>query len=149
MSKELTNQMKRHEGFRAKVYVDTTGHKTIGYGFNLDAGMSENTAEALLQSQLAEVWLDCNREFHSFWWRLSRPRQCVLINMVFNMGMEGVKRFKKMIKAISEGDDERVVLEMLDSRWARQVGNRANELAYQWQQDGFLSDEDLNKVWGE
>ena len=67
--------------------------------------------------------------------------------MVFNMGMEGVKRFKKMIKAISEGDDERVVIEMLDSRWARQVGNRANELAYQWQQDGFLSEEELRKVW--
>lgn len=133
----IVQQLKRHEGFRAYTYTDTTGHKTIGYGFNLDAGISENTAEALLQSQIAEIWIKCNEEFNHFWWRLSRERQSVIMNMVFNLGMNGFKKFKKMIKGIEEGDDVAVVNEMLDSKWAHQVKGRAYELADQWRDNAW------------
>ena len=133
----LTEQIKRHEGFRSYVYTDTTGHKTIGYGFNLDAGITERDAEALLQSQLAGIWLWCNEEFNHFWWRLSHARQGVIINMVFNLGRSGFKKFKKMIKAIEDCDDEAVVNEMLDSKWAHQVKGRAWELADQWRDNDW------------
>lgn len=136
----LTEQLKRHEGFRAFAYTDTTGHKTIGYGFNLDAGISERSAEALLQSQIAEVWLACDKEFHDFWWRLSQPRQGVIINMVFNLGMNGFKKFKKMLAAIRECRDEDVVNEMLDSKWAHQVKGRAWELADQWRDNEWQTE---------
>lgn len=137
MSSKLVEQLKKHEGFRAYAYTDTTGHKTIGYGFNIDAGISERSAEALLQSQLAELWLQCNQEFHAWWWRLSRARQGVILNMAFNLGINGLKKFKKMLNAIAEGDDEAVVNEMLDSKWAHQVKGRAWELADQWRDNDF------------
>jgi len=137
MSREFLEQMKRHEGFREHVYEDTTGHKTIGYGFNIEAGIDKKDAEALLQSQLASLWLTLNEEFNHFWWRLSQPRRAVLINMAFNLGVKGLRSFKKMIKAIEEGDDEVVVEEMLDSRWAKQVKGRSKELAKQWKEDRF------------
>lgn len=143
MSGILVEQLKRHEGFRAHVYTDTTGHKTIGYGFNLDAGINERNAEALLQSQLAEIWLQCNEEFKRFWFRLSHARQGVIIDMVFNLGMRGFLKFKKMIKAIEDLDDEAVVAEMLDSKWAHQVKGRAWELADQWR-DNEWQLEDTN-----
>lgn len=143
MSSKLIEQLKRHEGFRAHVYTDTTGHKTIGYGFNLDAGISKQSAEALLQSQIAEKWLECNQEFNHWWWRLSRERQAVILNMAFNLGMHGLKKFKKMLSAISEADDEAVVREMLDSKWARQVGGRAVELAMQWKENEWIEEKGL------
>ena len=138
MSSVLIEQLKRHEGFRALVYTDTTGHKTIGYGFNIEAGITMQSAEALLQSQIAEIWIDCNQEFNHFWWRLSRERQAVILNMVFNLGMAGFKKFKKMISAIADGDDEAVVKEMLDSKWAKQVKGRARELADQWRDNAWI-----------
>lgn len=137
MSSNLIEQMKRHEGYRELAYTDTTGHKTIGYGFNIEAGISEKSAEALLQSQMAELWLVCNQQFNAWWWRLSRERQAVLLNMCFNLGMAGLLKFKKMLNAIAEGDDEAVVTEMLDSKWAHQVGKRAWELADQWRDNCF------------
>lgn len=138
MSRPLIEQLKRHEGYRALVYTDTTGHKTMGYGFNIEAGISKNSAEALLQSQVAELWIACNNEFNAWWWRLSRERQAVILNMVFNLGMKGFKKFKNMINAIAEGDDEAVVKEMLDSKWAHQVKGRAWELADQWRDNAFI-----------
>lgn len=137
MASVLIEQLKRHEGFRALVYTDTTGHKTIGYGFNIEAGITKNSAEALLQSQMAELWMVLNEEFNHFWWRLSRERQGVLLNMAFNLGINGLKKFKKMLSAISDGDDEAVVAEMLDSKWAHQVKGRAWELADQWRDNAF------------
>lgn len=141
MSRELLEQVKKHEGFREKAYVDTTGHRTIGYGFNIEAGITERSAEALLQSQLLEVALQCNEEFNDFWWQLSPARKGVIVNMVFNLGMGGFKRFKKMIKAIRASDNEGVVVAMLDSKWAHQVGGRAWELADQWRDNCFKQED--------
>lgn len=57
--------------------------------------------------------------------------------MAFNLGMNGLKKFKKMLNAIAEGDDVGVVNEMLDSKWAHQVKGRAWELADQWRDNTF------------
>ena len=136
MSYNLLDQVKRHEGFRDKPYTCTAGALTIGYGWNLDAGIEEEDAEYILMKQLSRVQLHCLRSFD--WYRnISEPRRDVITNMVFNLGMGGFKKFKKMIKAIEEGDHERVVNEMLDSKWAHQVKDRAWELADQWRDDAF------------
>ena len=62
---------------------------------------------------------------------LDKVRQDTLVNMSFNMGTSGLMRFKKMFKAIEDEDWERAGREMLNSRWARQVGTRAEELSLQ------------------
>jgi|18_taG_2_1085343.scaffolds.fasta_scaffold06590_3 lysozyme len=137
MSK-LVEQLKKHEGFSKHVYQCTAGCDTIGYGFNLDAGMSKRIAELILRDQVLVIHLKCIEEF--IWFSsLSVARQGVVINMVYNLGMEGFKKFKKMTTAIAAGDNSAVVNEMLDSRWAHQVKGRAWELADQWRDDSFIS----------
>ena len=147
MSNELTTQLKRHEGFRAKPYRCTAGYLTIGYGTNLDIGITQDIAHVLLVNSLNEKWRELNDEFHDVWWRLSKPRQAVLINMAYNLGVAGLKNFKNMWAAIREDRNEDVVKEMLDSKWARQVKKRAHELAHQWEQDRFISEEEAIEMF--
>ena len=68
---------------------------------------------------------------HTFGWyrHLNDTRKMVLIDMCFNLGMPRLKKFKRMIAAMERIDYTNAAAEMLDSRWARQVGNRAIELA--------------------
>jgi lysozyme len=58
-------------------------------------------------------------------------RADVLVNMAFNMGVNGLLKFKKMIAAIDDRNYDEAAIEMLNSRWAVQVGKRANELSKQ------------------
>jgi lysozyme len=124
------DQIKIHEGFRSNPYKCTGGKTTIGYGRNLDdVGISEKEAEELLLNDLAR----CERRLSdtSFYNQLNDARKAVLLNMVFNLGFAGFMRFKRTIQAIVERDYETASNEMLDSEWARQVGDRAYELSEQ------------------
>ena len=132
----IHDQLKRHEGFVDKPYKDTEGHLTIGYGCNLDAGITENIAEMILVHQTSCTQLECLRAFP--WFRdLSDPRRDVITNMAFNLGLAGLKKFKRMIRAIVAKDNEAVVYEMMDSKWAHQVKGRSHELADQWLTDSY------------
>ena len=123
----IKDMIKRHEGWRSKPYNDTGGILTIGYGFNIAQGITREEGEALLDIRLKKVFTDAILldEFAY----LNEVRQIVIIDMIYNMGLQGVKKFKKMRKAIKDGDWEKAADEMLDSRWAKQVGERATELA--------------------
>ena len=127
----LVEQLKRHEGFRPHVYLCTAGKQTVGYGRNLeDTGLSENEAELLLVNdiQCAKRNLIAKVPIMP---QLSWVRQNVLINMAVNMGMTRLLGFKNMLDALWRGDFERAADEMLNSKWADQVGDRATELAQQ------------------
>ena len=127
----LKTSLKAHEGFRGKPYLDTNGFTTIGYGRNLDANpLSPEEGEILLGNDLARASEQAQR-LVSNWADLSEARQGVLIEMVFNLGYIGVYGFHKMLAAIEEGDFTEAAAEMLDSKWATQVGHRALELAHQ------------------
>ncbi len=121
--------IKKHVGLRLKPYLCTAGKTSIGFGRNLDDnGISLEEAEVMLANDLkpAEEML-ANKMDH--WDALSEVRQAVLINMVFNLGWPRFSKFKKCIAAVNDGYFDRAAAEMLDSRWARQVGNRAIELS--------------------
>jgi len=121
--------LKRHEGRRLFPYKCTAGKLTIGYGRNIeDTGISEEEAELMLQADIERCIIELTDKT-SYFASLSEPRRSVLINMVFNLGWSRFSRFKKMIKAIKGGDYLRASVEMLDSRWADQVGGRAKELS--------------------
>lgn len=128
---ELIEQLKKHEGFRSKPYLDINGYTTIGYGFNIDAGVTKYLAEVILRYQVCNAEKQISDKYKWFS-ALSRERKDVIVNMVFNLGIVGFGQFKKMIRAIEFGDDVAVFNEMLDSRWAKQVKQRAYELANQW-----------------
>jgi lysozyme len=146
MNQKLIEQLKRHEGFRAKVYKCSAGKNTIGYGYNLDAnplklnkfevktyfeyGISENVAEYHLLFCVAEITADLEKSL--LWFEhLDDVRQCVLINMAYQMGVVGVLKFKKMLLAIKDKNYALASHEMLDSNWAIQTPNRAKEMAAQ------------------
>jgi len=125
----LRMQLIRHEGLRLKPYRDTVGKLTIGVGRNLDdVGISEAEAFYLLENDIKRT----RKELHErLPWisNLSPTRQDVLVNMAFNMGVGGVLKFKKMLANLEQGRWYDASREMLDSKWAQQVGERAVELA--------------------
>ena len=126
----LVKQLKRHEGFRSKPYKDTVGKSTIGYGCNLDdRGITEQEAEYILLNDVKKIRAELSD--HDVYKNLSPERQDVLVNMAFNMGLAGLFKFKRTLKSVEEGEYVTASKQMLESKWARQVGRRAVELADQ------------------
>lgn len=141
-------QLMRHEGCCKNedgmhtAYRCPAGFLTIGYGHNLDVnpicGLGEDSC---IKDEYAVEILrdDCHAvavqlDGYIPWWRdLCEPRQAVLLNMAFNMGVAGLLGFKNMLRAVQSGDYGLARQEMLNSRWASQVGRRAPELAKQMQ----------------
>lgn len=127
----LIEQLKRHEGRSLKPYKCTANKTTIGYGRNLDdKGISLEEAEIMLINDIREVESELSRKLMIFI-SLSKPRQDALVNMGFNLGVAGLLKFSNMIEALNHADYERAAKEMLNSKWAKQVGKRADELARQ------------------
>lgn len=124
------NQIWKDEGFRKFPYKDTVGKLTIGVGRNLDdVGLSEDEVKYLFNNDF-----DKARDLAALlpaWYSLNGPRKAVLVNMVFQLGLGGVSKFKKMIDALSRKDYEEAANQMLDSKWHRQTPNRAERLAIQ------------------
>lgn len=136
---KLIQQLKRHEGCSLELYVDSTGHATIGIGRNLeDVGLrSEAEAEYLLSSDMFATESKLIEKLGDTFENLSGPRQNVLTNMAFNLGVGGLLEFDQMIGAIKNNNFEIVSEEMLDSKWHDQVGQRAEELAEQMETNEF------------
>ncbi|MGH8660625.1 MAG: glycoside hydrolase family protein [Burkholderiales bacterium] len=119
----------RHEGLRLKPYRDTRDKLTIGVGRNLDdVGITRAEALMLLNNDIATVRNEVERAFQWFS-SLNAVRKAVVLDMVFNLGLPKFRQFEKTIAAIKAKNWEKAAREMLDSRWARQVGVRAKELA--------------------
>ena len=121
----------RDEGLRLKPYLCTAGKQTIGYGRNLDdVGISEAEAKAMLAADI-EVATQDAKSFATtaVWDELSDARQAVLINMAFNLGLSRLSQFKRVQANLALHAYEDAAAEMLNSRWARQVPNRAQRLA--------------------
>lgn len=144
----LIEQLKQHEGFRGNYYFCTANKKTIGYGRNVDNNpfsqaeldelgrcdfndqpMTEEEAELLLLNDVNEVIELIKPNLP--WKDLGYARQAVCVNMAFNIGVSGFLKFKNMIAALNDAFYEKAAVEMLDSKWAKQVPNRAQELALQ------------------
>jgi len=131
MSLSALEQIKRHEGLRLKPYQCTAGKTTIGYGRNLDdVGVSEFEAELMLKHDIEAATSELHRAL-PFTRMMDGVRHDVLVNMVFNLGISRLLRFKKFIAQLETGNYATAAIEMIDSRWAAQVGARATELAQQ------------------
>ena len=119
----------KHEGLRLKPYLDSVNKWTIGYGRNLsDNGISRYEAELMLVRDIADVYNDVA----PFKWikDLNSAREAVIVDMVFNLGISRFKKFKKTIKLLEAKDYYLASIEMLDSKWAKQVGRRAIKLSH-------------------
>jgi len=89
----------------------------------------------LLGNDITRVMAELDKKIP--WWKDEAPlRQRALINMAFQLGVNGLMKFKKMIRAMEIGHYDRAYTEALDSKWAKQTPNRALEVA-KWLRDGY------------
>ena len=138
MIDNILDQLARDEGFKDTPYKDTRGFSTVGYGHNLDAHpllnevypMAQARAKEILQADLAVI--DA-KLYHDLPWvsDLADVYKGVLQNLSFNMGVEGLLEFKNTLALIHTGEYPQAAKELLNSLWAKQVGNRAVRVATQ------------------
>lgn len=138
MSKTLEQRIKRHEGLRLKPYQDTLGYTTVGYGHKIISaaerkkfanGITQEQADNLFKDDLGAAWhyaiVSIGTTFH----RLDTPQQEVIVEMIYQLGLKGVLKFKKMLNALDKGDYETAADQMLDSLWHQQTPQRCEELS--------------------
>jgi len=127
MSK-LIDTLRRHEGVKDTLYKCTSDKWTIGVGRNLeDVGLSEEEIDFLLLNDIIRTkdLMDNYMPWHK---DLDEVRQEALINFVFNVGIGTAMKFKNGMSSLEEGDYPSAAAHMLDSAWAKQVGDRAIEI---------------------
>ncbi len=128
---KLIDMIKAHEGVVKHAYADSRGYLTIGVGRLIDeklgGGLSDDEIDYLLANDLKR----CQAEAKTYEWfpGLNEPRQAVVISLLFNLGKPRWDKFKKAQAAIEAGDYGEAAAQMLDSRWADQVGKRADDMA--------------------
>jgi len=146
---EFIKMVAKHEGIVLEPYRDSLGISTIGIGRNLeDRGITDGelnyigkTMEEVLEKGLTEeeAYYLCMNDIaivekelldrKPIVNQLNDVRQMVLVDMAFNMGVPRLMKFKNMWAAIETEDYALACEEMIDSRWANQVGNRAMKLS--------------------
>lgn len=136
---DLTNLIKRHEGSlknkagRHILYQCTENKWSVGWGRNLtDRGISEGEAILMLQNDIKQAQADVTTlmPYIATFAKIYTPRYCAFVDMMLNIGMTRMKQFKKMLTAAEKGDWKTAAKEILNSKYAKDVGDRANEIAY-------------------
>ena len=136
---KLREQLKIDEGVKYEVYDDHLGYKTFGighlvkptdeeYGAPCGTPVSEERVNSVFDEDVETYIAEAEKVFGNLQ-EMPQEAQQVIVNMCFNMGEPRLSQFKKFIKAIHDEDWKTASVEMLDSRWAKQVGDRANRLA--------------------
>lgn len=123
----LKSQLKKHEGFSSKPYLDSVGVLTIGYGTNIAGGITKEEAEFLLENR-AKLAIDDARSLFSRFDESPVIVQAVIANMSYQLGKSRLAGFVKFREAIQSKDYGKAADEMKDSLWYKQSGNRSVEL---------------------
>ena len=135
---KLREELERDEGCVYNVYLDHLGYPTFGIGHlvldsdpehGLEVGtiVSEDRVIEVFEQDVQSVLSDCNRLYEDFD-DLPEEVQRVIANMMFNMGLTRLSKFKGMKRGVDTRDWHQAADEMVDSRWYRQVTNRADRL---------------------
>ena len=131
----LLQSVKKHEGYRNKVYKDTLGKRTVGVGHLCVEDFWEDNKE-YPEEMLMNILKDDLKNAIQGSQRLLAEcpvlddlAEEIIIEMVFQLGETGVSKFKNMIKALKIPDYQTAAIEMLDSRWAKQTPERAASMS--------------------
>lgn len=130
MSK-LSDQLRIHEGVRSHFYRCTSGLATIGVGRCIEEGslgLSDDEIDYLLENDIKR----CKQELIAFSWfmDLDAVRQDAMVNLCFNLGFSRLSLFTNALAAMAEANYDLAAMEFLDSKWARQVGKRSEDVAH-------------------
>lgn len=142
-SKEFRIRLKEElisdEGCVLKVYKDHLGYETVGvghliletdeeYGQGVGYPITQTRADELLFYDLNTVLDECETHFHQNWSIWPEEVKLIIANMAFNLGITKLKKFQLMLSAINAEDYITASEEGLNSKWAKQVYNRAKRL---------------------
>jgi lysozyme len=124
----IIEMLRVHEGVETHAYKCTADKTTIGVGRNIDPtggiGLSSDEIDYLLANDVKRVNDELAGAFS--WYRtLGTARKDAIMDMCFNMGLPRLMKFKKALAGMAMGDYNEASIEFLDSRWAKQVGQRA------------------------
>jgi lysozyme len=126
----LIDQLIRDEGLRLKPYMDSVGTVTIGVGRNLsDNGISNREAMDLLEHDVDAAIIDLARNF-AWFEPLDPVRQRAVTNMRFQLGPTRFRGFKRMIRALSDGDYPMAASSARQSVWYAQSKQRAVRIVH-------------------
>ena len=125
---KVKQSLKLHEGVRNLPYEDSVGVLTIGCGHNLEVPLTMRAIETILEDDIHLHMEELDRVLPQ-WRTHSDNVQDTLLEMCFNLGAPRLLTFKKMLKALDNRHYLTASTEMLDSKWAGQVGKRAETLA--------------------
>ena len=131
----VMSRLKVQEGFRAMPYRDSEGVLTIGYGTNLEIGITMREGSYLLSERVhvAEI-----RFSHA--WKPYRDMpvdvQVELLDMAYQLGVSGLLGFHDMLANLALGNYEGAAIEALDSAWAMETESRAAEVAAVFRRQG-------------
>lgn len=125
----IVELLERQEGFRQFAYRDTVGKITVGIGRNLeDKGISKAEALYLLHNDIN----DCEQQLKDrFYWfeQIHEDARTILISLCFNMGLGGLLTFTKALEHFKNENYKMAADELMNSKWAKQVGTRSLEIA--------------------
>ena len=133
----LLASVKKHEGYRNKVYLDTLNKRTVGVGhlcvedfWEDDKEYEEKFLMTILEHDL-ETAIKGAERLCSKCPDIDDLAKEINIEMIFQLGKTGVSKFKNMWKHLSALEYSDAASEMLDSRWAKQTPNRAQGMSAQ------------------
>ena len=124
----LVDSIKQEEGFRGKPYRDSEGVLTIGYGLNLDQGITRAEADWILRGRIGHAIHCIERNWEPFI-RMPQPTQDALTDMAFQLGCVGLMEFEDMLSALASGDCDSAKAAALESDWARETPARARRVS--------------------
>ena len=133
---KLLESVKKHEGYRNKVYLDTLGKRTVGVGhlcvedfWEDDKEYEEKFLMTILEHDLQTAIKSAEKLCEGL--KISDDAKILIIEMIFQLGGTGVSKFRKMWAALQENPPNyfEAHVQMLDSRWSKQTPNRAVEMA--------------------
>jgi lysozyme len=135
---QIKEMIREHEGCVYEVYLDTEENPTGGVGhlFAVGSKIPEKAVEAFFEEDFRVATADYLFLVREYNLDLTPVRRSVLIDMLFNMGFSRVMGFRRMLAALVVEDYNLAADEMLDSKWAVQVGKRAVELSRMMRRGG-------------
>ena len=133
--KKLLERIKKHEGFSNVIYNDKLGNPTIGYGHLIKPKDNFNKNKKYTKKQLTQLFeadfLNAKKQYDKHFLNKKLPTNVkeVLIEMIFQLGIQNVLKFRKMISSIKKNDYVKASEEMVKSKWYLQTPNRVKILA--------------------
>jgi lysozyme len=131
-------QLSIDEGVVYEVYLDSLGYPTFGIGhlilekdqedgINIGTPVSKARVTEVFQTDLDTAISEC-KVLYGMWCTFPDEVQEILVNMMFNLGRPRLSRFRNFKKAVDGHDWKQAAIDGRDSKWYRQVGNRAERL---------------------